>query len=79
MLKSIEGIFRNGKVELLETAPPVSEARVVVTFLPELGAVDLTGRGISPAQAMDLRHRLSAFTEDWERPEMDIYDDDQAG
>ena len=35
MLKSVEGIFRDGKVELLEPAPQVAESRVVVTFLPE--------------------------------------------
>ena len=26
-------------------------------------------------QAADLRHRLAAFAEDWDRPEMDIYDE----
>jgi hypothetical protein len=33
-------------------------------------------RGISREQAADLRARLSTFAEDWERPEMDIYDVD---
>jgi hypothetical protein len=71
MLKSIEGIFRNGKVELSEP-PDVAEAKVVVTFLPDKAPVDLQQRGIDPAQANDLRTRLSTFAEDWDRPEMDI-------
>ena len=75
MLKSIEGIFRNGKVELLEPAPHEDEARVVVTFLPSRSLEDLGKRGIDPAAAADLRSRLSAFAEDWDRPEMDVYDE----
>ena len=73
MSKSVEGIYRNGKVELLETPPDIEEARVVVTFLPE-DAVDLAARGITEEQAADLRARLSTFAEDWERPEMGAYD-----
>ncbi len=37
--------------------------------------VDLAARGICVAQAADLRARLHTFAEDWESPEMDIYDD----
>ena len=29
---------------------------------------------MNPDQAADLRHRLTAFAEDWQRPEMDAYD-----
>jgi hypothetical protein len=73
MLKSIEGIFRDGKVELLEPAPSSKESRVIVTFLPAQ-SVPLADRGITPEQAADLRQRLKAFAEDWDRPEMDAYD-----
>ena len=38
--------------------------------------VNLHEHGISREQAADLRARLSTFAEDWERPEMDIYDVD---
>ena len=69
----MEGIFRDGKVELLETPDDVDEARVIVTFLPE-GSVNLSERGIDEAQAASLRARLRAFAEDWERPEMGAYD-----
>jgi len=75
MLKSVEGIYRDGKVELLEPAPLEAEGRVIVTFLPSNGTVDLSERGIDQQQAEDLKRRLSAFAEDWERPEMDVYDD----
>ena len=75
MLKAVEGIFRDGKVELLEPGPDVAVARVVVTFLSKSEPVDLAQRGIDAAQAADLRHRLAAFAEDWDRPDMDVYDE----
>jgi hypothetical protein len=74
MLKSVEGIYRDGKVELLETPDGLEEARVIVTFLPMPASVDLRARGIDEAQASDLRARLGAFAEDWERPDMAGYD-----
>jgi hypothetical protein len=75
MLKSIEGIFRDGKIELLEPPPQSGESRVLVTFLPDRASVDLQGRGIDEAGAADLRARLRSFSEDWDRPDMDIYDE----
>lgn len=77
MLKSVEGVYRDGRVELLEPAPLAGEARVIVTFLPPGGGgpVDLRGRGIDESQAADLRARLRPFAEDWGRPEMDVYDE----
>lgn len=75
MLKAIEGIYRDGKVELTEMPRDVRDkTRVIVTFL-EPNFVDLRGRGIDEVDAADLRSRLSAFAEDWDSPEMDIYDD----
>jgi len=71
--KTVEGIYRDGKVELLETPADVDEARVIVTFLPD-GAVNLSKRDIDEAQADSLRTRLRAFAEDWELPEMGAYD-----
>lgn len=71
--KTVEGIYRDGKVELFEAPADVVEARVIVTFLPE-GAVNLTERGIDEAQAANLRARLGPFVEDWETPEMGAYD-----
>ena len=73
MFKSVKGICRNGQVELLEPPPPGADGQVIVTFLSS-GAVDLSERGISPQEAAEMRHRLAAFAEDWERPEIDAYD-----
>ncbi len=55
MLKSIEGILRNGKVELFEAPPGVDGTRVVVTFLEPSDIADLSRLGIDEAQAADLR------------------------
>jgi len=74
MSKSVEGIYRGGVVELLETPEDVEErARVIVTFVDE-NSVDLAAHGINEEQAADLRARLSAFVEDWERSDMEAYD-----
>ncbi len=86
MLQTVEGIYRNGRVELLESPSASEGVRVIVTFLdvPEdlnhstdgsVSSVDLARRGISSEQAADLRSRLQSFAEDWERPEMDVYDE----
>jgi len=73
MSKSIGGVYRDGKVELSKMPLDVPEGtRVVVTF-PET-SYDLRELGIDEVQAADLRARLGAFAEDWESPEMDIYD-----
>ena len=72
-LQTIEGIYRDGKVELLEAPADVDVARVIVTFLAE-DSVSLSERGIDETQAANLRGRLGSFVEDWERPEMEAYD-----
>jgi len=74
MLQSVEGIYRNGKIELLEMPANIEEAQVIVTFMPPVGLVNLQSRGINQEQAADLRVRLSRFAPDWELPEMDAYD-----
>lgn len=38
------------------------------------GAIDLQSRGINREQAANLRARLQSFAEDWNCPEMDMYD-----
>jgi 2-polyprenyl-3-methyl-5-hydroxy-6-metoxy-1,4-benzoquinol methylase len=42
----------------------------------EYRAIDLRSRGITEAQAQDLRARLKTFAEDWDRPEAAVYDED---
>jgi hypothetical protein len=74
MLKSIEGIYRNGKIELAQIPTDVrDETHVIVTFL-EPSPIDLRERGIDEAHAADLRARLATF-EAWDSPEMDVYDE----
>jgi hypothetical protein len=75
MVKSVEGIYRNGRVELIEPLTGAEGSRVIVTWVHSPEAVDLRERGIDEGQAADLRHRLAAFAEDWDRPEMNLYDD----
>jgi hypothetical protein len=75
MLKTIEGVYRDGKVELTEVPKDVrDETRVLVTFL-EPQPIDLRARGIDEAHAAELRARLATFAEDWDSPEMALYDD----
>lgn len=75
MLTSIEGIYRNGRVELVENPNDVLEGtRVIVTFVPS-NTIDLASQGIDKAQAEALRSRLATFAEDWNHPQMSIYDD----
>jgi hypothetical protein len=75
-VKSVEGIYRNGKVELVEPLAEAEGSRVIVTWVHPASTVDLRERGIDEVQAADLRHRLAPFTEDWDRPEMAAYDDE---
>src|ERR1039458_205457 len=75
MVKSVEGVYRNGRVELLEPLAEAEGSRVIVTWVRPAGPVDLLQRGIDEAQAADLRRRLAPFAEDWDRPEMAVYDD----
>ena len=73
MMQSFEGVYRHGQIELFESPPTELEGKVIVTFL-SAGGVDLAERGIDEGQAANLRDRLKSFAEDWDRPEMDIYD-----
>ena len=71
-------------VEKLNELPPERVAEVVdfIDFLRQREqsnqkteeAVDALG-GMARAEAAELRFRLSAFAEDWDKPEMNIYDD----
>ncbi|MEZ4869231.1 MAG: hypothetical protein R3C14_48360 [Caldilineaceae bacterium] len=79
MLATVEGIYRDGKVELKEVPTEIidsvsNEIRVIVTFLPS-PSIDLRRRGIDETAAAELRARLLPFAADWEQPEMDLYDD----
>jgi hypothetical protein len=73
MLKTVTGVYENGQIELAETPQVTGRARVIVTFLDDAG-VDLRAHGIDEEAATDLRWRLNTMAEDWDRPEMSVYD-----
>jgi hypothetical protein len=75
MARSVEGVYRNGKIELMESIAEVEGSRVIVTWVGTAGSVDLRERGIGEPEAADLRRRLAPFAEDWDRPEMAAYDE----
>lgn len=55
--------------------PGQHRVRVQIDPVEELSSVELAERGIDEQQAADLRHRLSTFAEDWDRPEAGVYDE----
>jgi len=67
----INGVFRNGKIELAELPPNISEAVVSVFFYPDISLSELA---IDKKMASELREKFATFT-DWENPEMDVYND----
>jgi hypothetical protein len=75
MFQSLEGVFRNGKIELLEEPKNIREARVIVTFLP-VGPPG--GPSFTLEEVDELRDKLAAWEEDWNAPGMEAYDDYEA-
>ena len=74
MLTTVEGIYRNGRVELAENPNNAMDGtRVIVTFVGT-NTIDLASQGIDKTQAEILRTNLATFSEDWNSPEMSIYD-----
>ncbi len=70
---TVEGIYKDGKIELLETVSEVKQAKVLITFL-ETSDVDLQTLGINREEASELREKFAAF-EDWNDPALDVYND----
>ena len=75
-----------GLIEKIINLPPqrVSEVEDFVDFLTAResnqglatpGTVNLRDLGIDAEEAAEQRAVLSSFAEDWERPEMEVYDD----
>jgi len=77
MIQSVEGIFRNGKIELLETPQVVGDARVIVTFLSS-SAVQEGDPVCTPEEEAELRGKLAAWEADWNAPGMEAYNDYKA-
>ncbi|NJN60048.1 MAG: hypothetical protein HC879_22495 [Leptolyngbyaceae cyanobacterium SL_5_9] len=75
MLVSVEGVYRNGRVELTESPNNIPEGTSVIVTFVKSNEIDLESQGIDKEQAKLLRANLAAFSEDWDSPEMGIYDD----
>ncbi|GFE71445.1 hypothetical protein [Chroococcus sp. FPU101] len=74
MLTSIEGIYKNGRIELAEQPNDVLEGtKVIVTFIRS-NEIDLASHQINPAEAEVLKTSLTTFADDWNSDEMSIYD-----
>lgn len=75
MLRAIRGHYKNGKVEFYEE-PQLEEGEIIITFLnsDESGSVDLRARGITKADAAELKSRLKTFEDDWNAEGMELYD-----
>jgi hypothetical protein len=64
MLTTVEGIYRNGRVELAENPNNAMDGtRVIVTFVGA-NTIDLASQGIDKTQAEILRTNLATFSED---------------
>lgn len=74
-----------GLIEKIQQLPPdtISEVEDFVDFLREkkirqannrTSRSDLRSLGISPEAAAEQRQALSTFTEDWDHPGMEAYD-----
>jgi hypothetical protein len=62
MLTTVEGVFRDGRIELREAPPPVEQARVIVTFLPE----PLDSSDASPQPVSEANRRILALLQGWQ-------------
>ncbi|MDJ1179903.1 hypothetical protein PJF56_13610 [Roseofilum sp. BLCC_M91] len=74
MVSQVKGIYHQGWIELIE--PPddwVEGSSVVVTFVGS-NEINLEAQGITQEEAGRLRESLASFAEDWESPEMSVYD-----
>lgn len=75
-LAEIESDIADDDEETVQRKFPgeLDDSRVIVTFVPAHGSVDLSAREVDETQAAGLRCRLQAFSEEWDRPEMGAYD-----
>ena len=74
MLTTLQGVYRKGKIVLKNNPTDIpDETPVIVTFLGGEG-VDLRAHGIIEEQAREIRAQLASFAEEWDSPEMSIYD-----
>lgn len=74
MLKTVTGIYDKGQIIVEQYPDNIKEGTpVIVTFL-ESQNIDLKSRGINQEEAQNIRDNLGIFADDWNREEMNIYD-----
>ncbi|MBW3622601.1 MAG: hypothetical protein KY468_04240 [Armatimonadetes bacterium] len=74
MTAIVNGVYRNGRIELDEQPENIpDETPVLVTFVNPEG-VDLPSHGIDREQAAELRGKFTSFSGEWDSPEMSLYD-----
>jgi hypothetical protein len=74
MLTTVQGTYQNGHVELTEQLSGVPEGtQAIITFVTP-NDIDLPSQGISKEQSQVLKANLASFADDWNSPEMNIYD-----
>lgn len=74
MSMSIKGTYREGKVVLQEQPQGVEDETPVIVTFPDSNGIDLSAYGVDEDAARELRAALATF-DDWNLPEMEIYDD----
>ncbi|WP_292860274.1 hypothetical protein [Nostoc sp. LPT] len=73
-MTSVEGTYRNARVELTEQPIDIDEGTRVIVIFMRSNEIDLASQGVNKAQAEILRSHLATFVDDWESQEMSIYD-----
>ncbi len=61
MLISVEGIYRNGCIELTENPHDMPEGTSVIVTFMQTNEIDLASQGINRDQAETLRNSLTTF------------------
>lgn len=62
MVTTVEGVFKDGRIELREAPPDVEKARVIVTFLPEAPESGAP----SPRSVSEANRRMLALLQSWQ-------------
>ena len=74
MLTSFEGLYRNGQIKITDLPTGMPDGtKVIVTFLKS-DEINLESLGINRSDAQILLASLFTFAEEWDSPEMSIYD-----
>jgi hypothetical protein len=73
MLISVEGVYRNGRIELTENPNNVPEGTCVIVTFVRSNDIDLASQGIDREQVKALSASLAKFSDDWNSPEMSVY------